>query len=496
MTPVDWTIVAIYALSTLVLGWWFGRKQSDTQEYFTGSGRMNPALIGVSLFATLLSTITYLATPGEVFGKGPAYLAYYLCFPFVYLVVGYVVLPVYMQYRVSSAYELLEGKLGRSIRLLGASLFLCLRLVWMSLLIFLTAKAIAVMIGAPESAIFWIVAATGAFAVFYTTLGGLRAVVVTDSIQTLLLYGGALLVLAMVTIKSGGFAWFSAAWDSSFWDHQPVFSLDPSVRVTVFGSILSMFLWNVCTSVGDQVSVQRFMATEDARAARRAIGLQLGIGALVGLTLGMVGLALLGYYRGDPSLVPEGIGLKEFADKAFPLFIAEQLPPVVTGLVMCGLFAAAMSSIDSGVNSITAVVLNDFLAGKRKRAPERDVHFARCIALAVGTIVVVLSTTMKHIPGNFLAVTSKTVNLLTVPIALLFVFALWVPFANARGVWFGTLCSVAAAVLVAFSGTIFGTDPTTGADPVSFQWISPVALVVGLVAGLTACKIFSPRSTS
>lgn len=142
--PVDWVIVVIYAFSTIALGWWFGRKQETTKEYFVGNGNMNWMLIGVSLFATLLSTITYLSTPGEVLGKGPIYITAMLAYPFIFLFVGFVLLPVYMKHRVTSAYELLENKLGLSVRLLGVTMFLVLRLIWMSLLIFLAAKAMIV----------------------------------------------------------------------------------------------------------------------------------------------------------------------------------------------------------------------------------------------------------------------------------------------------------------------------------------------------------------
>lgn len=492
MTFIDWFILSIYAISTIGLGWFFGRRQKDTKEYFVGSGKMNPLLIGVSLFATLLSTISYLAIPGEVTGKGPVYLSNYLSYPFIFLVVGFVILPVYMRQRVTSAYELLEDRLGPSIRILGAGLFLTLRLVWMSLLVYLTAKAIAIMIGVDEAYVPLIVLITGIFAITYTSLGGLKAVVITDLLQTILLYGGALLVIGTVTWKMGGFGWFPTEWQGEVWDSQPFFSLDPSTRVTLVGSFLSVFLWVVCTSAGDQVSVQRFMATKDASAARRAIAMQLTVGMVVGITLGFVGIALLGYFQANPDLLPEDKSLKEQADSLFPHFIAYQLPPVITGLVVSGLFAAAMSSIDSGVNSITAVVMTDFLDrfGKTPDTEAKHVRFARLLAVGIGIVVVLLSTTMRYIPGNFMAVTNKTVNLLTVPIALLFFFALYVPFANARGVWAATFLGVTAAALVAFSGVIFGTDPETGLDPVSFQWIAPVALVVGVVSGLIACKFF------
>jgi len=497
MAVIDWIIVFVYAVSTIGLGWHYGRKQDDTKEYFVGSGKMNPLLIGVALFATLLSTISYLAIPGEVLGKGPAYLTNYLAYPFIFMVVGGVLLPVYMRQKVTSAYELLETKLGLSIRMLGVTMFLLLRLVWMSLLVFLTAKAIAIMIGVDEKWVPLIVLVTGVFAVTYTSLGGLRAVVITDLMQTILLYGGALLVLGTVTYKMGGLGWFPTEWQSDIWDKQPIFSLDPSTRVTVVGSIFSVFLWMVCTSAGDQVSVQRFMATENAAAARRAFGMQLIVSFIVGATLGLVGVALLGFFQANPQALPEGITLAGNADKIFPHFIAFHLPPVVTGLVVAGLFAAAMSSIDSGVNSITAVVMTDCLDrfGRKPETDAKHVRFARILAVVIGAIVIILSSVMEHIPGNFMAITNKTVNLLTVPIFLLFFFALFVPFANATGVWIATVASVTVAVLIAFSGIIFGKN-ANGLDPVSFQWISPCALVVGLAVGLIACKVFANKKES
>ena len=206
-----------------------------------------------------------------------------------------------------------------------------------------------------------------------------------------------------------------------------------------------------------------------------------------------MGLALLGFFQAQPDLFPAGGSLKSQADQLLPHFIAAHLPPAVTGLVLSGLFAAAMSSIDSGVNSITAVVMRDFLdrLGHRTLTARQHLRTARGLAVAIGAIVVMLSTVMKHVPGNFLEVTNKTTNPLTVPIALLFLFALFVPFANAPGVWLATLASAVAAALAAFSGVLFGMDPVTGSDPISFQLIAPFSLMAGLAVGLVACKLFS-----
>ncbi|MCB1235196.1 MAG: sodium/solute symporter [Verrucomicrobiae bacterium] len=511
LKPVDWGIIVIYAISTIVLGWWFGRRQTTRREYFVGSGNMNPILIGVSLFASLLSTITYLSIPGEMFGKGPVYLTNYLAYPFVFFVVGFVMLPIYMRHRVTSAYELLGQRLGGGVRLLGVFLFLALRLVWMSLLVYLTGKAIATMIvpadvvaRSAEAKEAWIsakvpliVLVTGLVSVTYASIGGLRAVVITDLIQTILLYGGAVLVIATVTWQMGGFDWFPTRWQEH-WDAQPILPRDASTRVTMLGTLLSVFLWMVATSGGDQVSVQRFMATENAGTARRAIGMQLVVSMVVGVTLGLAGFALLGYFQAHPDQAPSGADLKKNADLVFPHFIAFHLPPVVSGLVVSGLFAAAMSSIDSGVNSITAVVTTDLVdpLSHRPMSEEKHVLMARVLAFVIGAVVVVCSSFMERVPGNITAVTMKTANLLTVPIFCLFFFALFVKFASPAGVWIGAVFGVGTAVSIAFSGPIFGFKTLPNGDevdPVSFQWIMPAALVVNLAVGAVASLALPSR---
>ena len=570
LTGLDWALIGLYALATILLGWYFGRRRQSHQEYFVGSGQMNPLLIGVSLFATLLSTISYLSIPGEAAGKGPINMTAMLALPLVYLTVGYLLLPVYMRQKVTSAYELLEDRLGLGIRLLGASMFLLLRLVWMSLLIYVAAKAVTVMLGidywivhygAAEQWItgirqkidwiiqfhegeIWIscvpviVLFTGFVALIYTTLGGLRAVVITDFMQTALLFGGALLVIIYVTLDRGGLQWFPTTWETN-WDTQPLFSWDPRVRITMVGTIVNAFVWYVATAGGDQTSVQRFMATRDARAARLALGSQMCVNVLVGITLYIVGFALLGFFRDHPEHLA-GLDLKHDADDLFSRFIANHLGPGISGLVVAAMFAAAMSSIDSGVNSITAVVSTDFLGrfGWQPRSERGQARLSQGLAFSIGVTVVVGSAFMKFIEGNITEVTNKTVNLLTTPIFALFCFALFIRFSRPLGVLVGWFCGTSVAAFIAFSSTsiiflagwfpsvpgLFGVelitvydpeigevlataiaeiDPETGIErlvqraPISFQWVGLASLAVNLVTGSIASLLInrlSPRN--
>ncbi|MBI1314356.1 sodium/solute symporter [bacterium] len=523
LAPIDWAIIAVYGIATLALGWWYGRQQKSTDEYFTGSGKMNPFLVGVSLFATLLSTISYMSMPGEALGKGPVTMLSLVALPFVFLIVGFVLLPIYMKQHVTSAYELLEARLGLSIRMLGASMFVILRLIWMSLLIEKTSIAMTTMMGIDNTWSPLIALITGVVAVAYTSIGGLRAVIITDAMQTVLLFGGALLVLGTITYDLGGTNWIPVKWNPT-WDNQPFFSPDLSVRVTVVGTFLSFLAWFVCTLGGDQTSVQRFMATKDASAARRALATQLTVSVIVTVTLGLIGFALLGYFSAHPEFVPPDLSLKENADKIFPRFIAFHLPPGISGLVVAAMFAAAMSSMDSGVNSITAVVMTDVLDrfGKKPKSERQHVLIARLLAFGIGAFVVLASTQMYRVPGNITEVTQKTSNLLTTPIFGLFFFALFVPSASPKGVWIGAICGTTTAVAIAFSGPILkglylltGLDPAfcggelirsidpetnqavlTVPDLISFQWIAPVAISVNILSGLFGSIIFPRRAAS
>ena len=164
------------------------------------------------------------------------------------------------------------------------------------------------------------------------------------------------------------------------------------------------------------------MSTRDAGAARRALAIQLSVGLISQVTLILVGFALLGYFLRHG--LPSGYTMKENADDLFPWFISHGLPPGVSGLVLAAMFAAAMSSIDSGVNSITAVVTTDFLDrfGKKPETEKGQMRIAQLVALIVGATVVLCSSFVKYIPGNIIEVTNKVVNLLTVPIFLLFFF--------------------------------------------------------------------------
>ncbi len=528
---IDYGVLGLYILGTIYLGYFISKRQKSREEYFTGGGNMNSILIGVSLFATLLSTISYLGMPGEAAGKGPVHFVGYIGYPVIFFVFAILMLPTYMNQRVTSAYELLEDKLGVKFRLAGGLMFLTLRLIWMAVLLKAAGDAMVTMLDIDQSWSLLVVAVIGLVAIIYTSLGGLQAVVITDAMQTILLYGGALTVLVIITIDYGGFGWIPTEWPKN-WDAQPIFPINPEtgtldleIRVSWFGSILTGVIWYVATLGSDQTTVQRFMATKDTASARTAVLWQLVVSIVVGTTLCFVGIALMSYYQSMEPPVPqlESGTMEDFqafekifisnhamkptasdtafilgwseadaeavvkytnrlqleADQYFPHFIAHGLPTGLTGLVIAAMFAAAMSSLDSGVNSITAVISTDFIERTRteKMSEKQQLVTARLIAVIVGVVVVFGSALTEFIQGNIMEITASAVNLLTTPIFGLFVYALYLKRPNPAIVGIATMVGVATALFLAFGDEL-------GWHKISFQWIGPFALAANLVVGL------------
>ena len=482
----DWIVIGLYALGMLAIGWYYSRRSRTREDYLLGSRRMNPLMVGLSLFATMLSTVTYLALPGEMIKYGPILaLGKLASYPLIALVVGWFLIPYIMRLRVTSAYEILEVRLGLGVRMLGSTFFLSLRLMWMAVVVYATSSKVLIpLMGLDSSATPWLCAAMGLITVAYTSMGGLRAVVVTDAIQSGILFAGAILTILVVNHCAGGFwQWWPSEWP----EHWPAakWGYDPNSRVTFAGALISTFVWYVCTSGSDQMAIQRYLATKDARSARRTLIYALSASGLTLVLVSVVGLALLAYFQQDPSMLLDGQGITADADQLFPHFIAYGFPPGVTGLVLAGLLAAAMSSLSSGVNSSCSVITVDFIERFRRgeRSEDGQVKTAKIASLAVGAVVVLLSSLVGLVEGNLLEIAYKVCNLLTAPLFGLFFMALFVRWATGAGTLVGAAFGLATVVAINFWYEI------TGTPGISFLWAMPLGLAIQVGVGMLVSLI-------
>ena len=514
----DWAVIGVYALGMLSVGWYFSRRTKTGEDYLLGGRQMRPLTVGVSLFASLISTISYLALPGEMIKNGPMIVSVVLAYPLIGVVVGWLMIPFIMKLRVTSAYEILELRLGPAVRTLGSVLFLSLRLMWMSVIIYATtSKVLVPLLGLDPRATPLVCGALMLVTVVYTAMGGLRAVVITDVIQSVILFGAAIVTVATISVAMGGVgAWWPAQWPAHW--QEPVYGYDPTARVTMFGFVLATFTWYVCTSASDQIAIQRYLATRDARAARTVLFISLVADVLVTLLLAMVGLALLAYFQTFPHLIADAQTVLSDGDKLFPQFIVIGLPVGLSGLVVAGLLACAMSALSAGINStcsvITVDVLDRFRAWRngsvgqafqpdcnpaggrpeslthnresRPREAEGEtgrVKTLKYVSVFVGVVVVCLSLFVNLVQGNLLEVCYKVVNLLVAPLAGLFFLAMFVRWATGFGALVGAAFGLTTVIAVSYWKEI------TGIQGISFLWAMPLSLVVEVGVGALASLI-------
>ncbi|MBN2356675.1 sodium/solute symporter [candidate division KSB1 bacterium] len=470
---IDMLVIAGYFGGMLLIGWYYSHKTKDTEDYLLGGRNMKSWMVGLSLFATLLSTVSYFSTPGEIIRHGPMIvIGGLMAVPFVAYVVGWLLIPYIMKLRITSANELLEMRFGLSVRLLAAVFFMALRLMWMSMVIYITVNiALGPVLRVRQEYLPLVSALLGIIVVIYTSSGGLKAVVLTDVIQTFILFLGAGLTIILITIHFKGFSWFPTEWAPT-WD-PPKFWFDPSVRTTIASAVLTGFTWNVCTAGSDQMALQRFLSTPSLKAARSAYITNLITVWTIQLLLILMGFALLRFFFTQPHYLPGGMDVRAYADKIFPLFITNHLPIGITGLVLSALLAAAMSSLSSGINSACLVISIDFFDRLGKMPANEKAHLRRTqiVSWCIGAVVVLLSFVVGRVPGNITEMVHKVVNLMVAPLFVLFFMAYFVPWANSTGVWAGAVVSVATAVGIAFFGLL----------GLSFLWIQPSSLVTGIV---------------
>ncbi|MBN1589952.1 MAG: hypothetical protein JW888_10590, partial [Pirellulales bacterium] len=478
LSTLDWGVIGIYMLSLVAIGWYYSRRTATTRDYLLGGRTMKPWTVGLSLFASLMSVLTYLAVPGEMVKHGPMYIAYIAVFPFVVLIVGWWLIPAIMRLEITSAYEILEGRLGLVGRLLGAGLFLVIRLLWMATIIYATTNEVFIpLLGWPPETGPYLSAVLCLLTVAYTSMGGLRAVVLTDVVQTFILLGGALVTVFLISAELGdATAWWPSHWAAN-WDEPTWF--DPNARMSFLSAALAMLVWNVCTAGSDQMAIQRYLATRDVKSARRMYAMSVGANALVTLVLAFVGFALLAYFQAKPEMLGAGKSVTTEADQLFPWFILIGLPGGVRGLVVAGLLAATMSSLSSGVSSACSVVTVDGVERFSARASSEKsrLRTAKALSCIIGVVVYGLTFLIGCVEGNLLELAFKVVNLLVAPLFVLFFLALFVRWATPFGAVCATVAGVAVAVGIAFC-------PDYLPVRLGFVWIMPGSLVTGIVAGL------------
>ncbi len=407
----DWGALLLYAAATAAIAWSCSRKQGTTEEFFLGGRRMPWFAVGLSIMATLMSTISYLAVPGEMIQHGIGMFAGQLAVPFAMVVVLCLWVPFFMRLRLTSVYEYLEQRFSPGARLLAATLFILLRLGWLGVIIYTCSMAVDKMVqieplalpgiawgGEPVKAppLYLWIALIGIFTSAYTAVGGIRAVIWTDVMQSVIMFAGVIITISYVWFATGEgpVQWWSIAGEAHRQHTSPpLLTLDVTVRVTILTAMMHSFFWIVCTHGSDQMVVQRYFTTTSLGAALRSYAISAVSDLTVAALLAMSGLALFAFYHQHPTFLSPEIAPIQSADKWFPYFIAHQLPPGLGGLILAALFAAGMSSVSSGINSVSAVAVTDVVSRLSRGADHEanGLSRARRLSLVIGVFATLLA---------------------------------------------------------------------------------------------------------
>ena len=350
---LDYFIMFLTLVVSLGVGFWFSKRQKDTNNYFKAAGSIPSWAIGISILATLISSITFLAYPGEGFTSNWIRLVQGLMVPIVLVaIVGFVV-PLFRHVIQLSTYEYFEKRFGKFARFYTSVSFILTHFSKMGTVFFLISLALSKMIGLDTATIIWII---GAAVIILTMLGGIEAVIWLDVIQGFLLIIGGIIALGILLFTPEGGP--MEVWHVAMANDRIGFGpFDWNfVHLTFWVMALNGVFYAIQKYGTDQTIVQRYLTAKTDKAAIKASLIGVLLSVPVWAMFMFIGTALFSYYKITGAPLPADIE----ADAVFPYFILTKLPVGVVGLILSALMAAAISSLDSDLNCLSAILMEDY----------------------------------------------------------------------------------------------------------------------------------------
>lgn len=469
----DWIIFIGYLAVIVGVGVFFSKRQKSQEDYFVGGRNMNWIAVGISLFATSFSSISFLAYPRE-----GAYEDYHLFLTLLFIpffivpLLWLIFVPLYIRLKVISIYEYLELRFNRFLRRLGTLLFAGYAIGWMGSMLFGMGLILQAVLGLTNPQMMAVLVGIGVCAIFYTSLGGVQAVIWNDVLQTVVLGGGMLTVflLALSMIDGGLGTVISTGLENNKFDMFNT-EFDIAERRNVYSAIaFALFMYLPGYTVS-QTTAQRYVCMNSLAEARKSLIISGIVSTVVCFLFFMVGSTLFTFYH-----LPGAGGFPELArqDQLLPHFVATKLNMAgLVGILTAGLFAAALSTIDSGINSISAVFVYDWLSGKNVR-----VATSRMITVFFGVLVIVAALVAPYLGTYLIEIIAKITGVFLGLLLGVFLLGMFVPRANGGGVIIGLLCGVVALVVCWFGTAL------------PHWWFGGVTVAVTFIVGWLASYMF------
>ena len=476
--PIDLGILAIYLAGVVALGLWIGRKSGTVSEYVVG-GRDRPWwLILFSIVATETSTVTFLSIPGFAFSRDMTWLQIPLGFLLGRFVVVFLLLPQYFTGSFYTAYDVLHQRFGGATQRAASAMFIITRSLADGLRLFLSAIVLQEMTGIP---LHWAVIVMGVATIIYTFFGGIRAVLVTDLVQFVIYIGGAIAALALIVNRLPG------GWDQLVSVGQAagklrVFDLtfDWSQPYCLWAGLIGGLFITLGSHGVDQMMVQRYLCARNLKDAQRA----LWVGGFVvvaqfALFL-LIGVGLFVFYQ---TFAPDAVF--ERPDRVFARFILDEIPVGVLGILLGAIFAAAMSTLSSSLNSCATAAANDFLfSGKESNAPaEQQLRVVRILTVVFGCIQIAVGIGGQWVKSSVVSSVLGIAAFTTGIVLGVFFLGIFAQRVGQRAALAGLVIGLSCMSII-----FFATD-------LAWPWFALVGSAITFAAGFGASFVW-PRAES
>ena len=453
---LDYFIVIASILLAIVMGFYFAHRQKDSSTYFTGSGRVPAWAVGISIFATLISSVTFLAYPGAAYADNWILLVQGLMVPVVLVALIGVIVPLFRKVIRLSTYEYFERRFGLFARLYSSFAFTLGHFSKAGTVFFLVSMARATFL---DINIYSIVLVLGITIIILTLFGGMEAIIWMDVAQGLLLIGGGIIciLILMFGIEGGPAETFRIASEYNKISFGP-YDWDLT-QLTFIVMVLNGIFYALQKYGTDQTIVQRYLAAKDDQEAKKAAYIGVLMSVPIWALFMFIGTALFAYYhaQGAP-LLPEGLK----ADEVFPYFIAHELPVGIRGLIIAALAAAAISSLDSDLNCLSAIAVQDYYKRFCPSATDKQqLTFGKWMVVAAGLGAIGVACLYISWGGEgVLGALFSLYAIFSAGIVGIFVLGLFSRRANKQGLYIGIAAAVmftAYAVLTSTKVDIHGT---------------------------------------
>ncbi|XP_039249057.2 sodium-coupled monocarboxylate transporter 2-like [Styela clava] len=448
----DFVIFGGILFSSALIGIYFAykdRRDETTENYYFGGRTVSPILVAISLSVSFISAIAVISIPVEIYLFGVVWTWSIFAEPINFFVASKYYIPLYRRLRLKTVFEYLDLRFHPGIRYFSSAISMVALIFYLGITVYLPSLALSAV---TLLELRWTIAITSIVCTFYTTIGGLKAVMWTDVLQALIMLGGILSVFIYTTLLYGGFGLIWKAAERGGRLNFFKFDIDPRIRSTAWSRFIGTAVGGCYLACCNQVTVQRYLSCDSVRSSRAAVWLQwIPTTILMILCVGN-GLVLYAYYEGcDPVLS----GLVEKSDQAIPRLALEvfQDMPGMTGMFVAATFSGTLSTVSSGVNSLSALALEDFVLrffpaiSKRKK-----ILCSKFLSLLFGAVIMGIAYLVSTASSNILQVNVAVASIST-PILGVFTMGLFMPWINSWGALAGVVSGTAFNSWIAISAS-------------------------------------------